>query len=79
MTLALSYSEEIALRCPALSARELRCLQMAADGESRRFVANAEGIHEGTVKNLWHTAAIKLGADNARHAIAQALRRGLIK
>ena len=52
---------------------------MAADGEDCRSSAQRLGVSTGYVKNLRSFAATNLGADNTTHAVAQALRRGIIK
>ncbi len=53
-------------------------LQLLADGEDYRRIAAALGLSLGTLKNHAKTLCEKLGADNKTHAVAMALRRGLI-
>jgi len=60
-----------------LSSRQLEVLQLVAQGQSNREIAQALVLTEGTVAN--HVTAIlaKLGVDNRAAAVAHALRRGL--
>lgn len=74
-----SITEAEAMRHPELTPRELEALQLAADGETCGSTAQRLGLAEGTVKHFRHSALLKLGADHTAHAVAQALRRGLIK
>lgn len=62
-----------------LTAHELELLQALADGDG--YIAVARNWHNtlGTVKNTSKRMLNKLGADNKTHAVALALRRGLIK
>ena len=61
-----------------LSWDEIRLLQLAADGNVYHQIAEQMKIKPGYVKHLSLRAQIKLGADNRTHAVAQALRKGLI-
>jgi DNA-binding NarL/FixJ family response regulator len=61
-----------------LTPREVQALQLAAEGERYHGVAKALGLAPASVKNIWHNAEIKLGADTLTQAVAMALRRGLI-
>jgi DNA-binding CsgD family transcriptional regulator len=61
-----------------LTAREIRILQCAADGEDCKGTAELIGLAPGTVKQLRHKIALKLGAETVHHAVAQALRRRII-
>jgi DNA-binding CsgD family transcriptional regulator len=61
-----------------LTRRETQVLQLAADGQSRKEVALVLGISLHTVKTQGNTAREKLGAANTSHAVAIALRQGLI-
>jgi DNA-binding NarL/FixJ family response regulator len=67
-----------AFRTRELSKQEIVIIQMAADGETVDSTAGLLQICKQTVKNHRHLAVLKLGADNTTHAVAQALRRGLI-
>lgn len=75
----LSLRESLVIQYPRLTRREIEALQMAADGEDCRSSAQRLGVSTGYVKNLRSFAATNLGADNTTHAVAQALRRGIIK
>jgi DNA-binding NarL/FixJ family response regulator len=61
-----------------LTKQELRLLQLAADGLVYHQIAEEMNIKPGYVKHVSLRAQIKLGADNRTHAVAQALRKGLI-
>ena len=62
-----------------LTAQQTEILQKLADGDRYADVALAIGKTEGTVKNVMHRMLQELGADNSRHAIAQAFRAGLLR
>jgi DNA-binding NarL/FixJ family response regulator len=62
-----------------LTPDQISILQLLADGDRYRDVALAIGKTEGTVKNVMHRLLQEIGADNSRHAIAQAFRAGLLK
>jgi DNA-binding NarL/FixJ family response regulator len=62
-----------------LSAAQAEILQKLADGDRYADVALATGRSEGTIKNIMHQMLQELGADNSRHAIAQAFRAGLLR
>lgn len=64
------------LTCP--TEREIRFLQALADGFEYAHIAYNEGMALASVKNLAKLICDKLGADNKTHAVAMALRRGLI-
>jgi DNA-binding NarL/FixJ family response regulator len=63
---------------PGLTARELRVLRLIADGHQTREVARELSYSERTVKSVLHDAATKLHARSRSHAVAQAVRSGLI-
>lgn len=63
----------------ALTNRELEVLELAASGLSNRDLARALVVSEATVKTHLHHAFIKLRADNRQTAIANAVKRGLIR
>ena len=58
-----------------LTVRELELLQAVADGKSNKQM----GKSEQSVKNQLTLIFAKLQADNRAHAVAIALRRGLIR
>jgi DNA-binding CsgD family transcriptional regulator len=61
-----------------LTRRETQVLQLAADGQTRKEVALVLGVSLHTVKTQGNMAREKLGASNTSHAVAIALRQGLI-
>jgi LuxR family quorum sensing-dependent transcriptional regulator len=61
-----------------LTARELECLAWAAQGKSEWEMARILGISEHTAEKHLINARVKLGAVNRVHAVATALRRGVI-
>lgn len=63
---------------PVLNVLELTTLQGAADGETSKETAGREFYSEDTVKTAMKTARAKLGAKNRTHAVAIAIRTGLI-
>jgi PAS domain S-box-containing protein len=61
-----------------LSARECQVLQLAADGGSRRHIAEVLIISAGTVKSHFENIYAKLGVSDRAAAVAAGIRRGLI-
>lgn len=61
-----------------LSAREQDVLRLIADGHGTREVAAQLCYSERTIKNVLHDVATKLGARSRSHAVAHAVRAGLI-
>jgi DNA-binding NarL/FixJ family response regulator len=61
-----------------LSDREQRVLTLIAEGHLTRDVATELCYSERTVKNVLHDVATKLNARSRSHAIAYAVREGLI-
>ncbi|PYE30101.1 DNA-binding CsgD family transcriptional regulator [Rhizobium sp. PP-CC-3G-465] len=57
---------------------ELICLRFASLGKTTDEIAKLSGYTSDTVNSYIKTAIRKLGADNRVHAIAEAIRRGLI-
>jgi DNA-binding NarL/FixJ family response regulator len=62
----------------AVSKRELRILRLLADGLSTIEVASEMAYSESTVKGAIHELTTRLGLRNRTHAVAYALRAGLI-
>ncbi|TCL87259.1 DNA-binding CsgD family transcriptional regulator [Rhizobium sp. PP-WC-2G-219] len=58
---------------------ELACLRFASFGKTTDEIAKATGYTPDTVNSYIKTAIRKLEADNRVHAIAEAIRRGLIR
>jgi LuxR family transcriptional regulator, quorum-sensing system regulator BjaR1 len=62
-----------------LTSRENEVLRWVANGKSAREVSEILNIAKRTVDEHVQTAIRKLGATNRTHAVALALRDGLIK
>lgn len=61
-----------------VSARELELLQLIADGRGNRQIARELFLSEETVKTHVQRVLRKLQAESRAHAVAIALRNGLI-
>lgn len=61
-----------------LTARELDVLKLVAQGQSNKRVGAALSISEETVKTHMKSILPKLGANDRTHAVALALRRGVL-
>lgn len=61
-----------------LNEREQQVLRLIADGHGTREVAAAMSYSERTIKNVLHDVVTKLGARSRSHAVAHAVRAGLI-
>ncbi len=61
-----------------LTQRQRQILEMLADGRSTTFAADALGLGEETVKTHTKNLMGRIGARNRAHAVALALRQGLI-
>lgn len=61
-----------------LGERELRALRLLADGCDTREIASHLCYSERTVKGIIGTVTERLGVRNRTHAVAHALRHGLI-
>jgi LuxR family transcriptional regulator, quorum-sensing system regulator BjaR1 len=62
----------------ALSPREAEALQWAAEGKSEREIGERMRISEHGVDKHMRSARLKLGATSRTHAVAEAIRQGLI-
>lgn len=71
------YAAEIASRM-GLTQGELRCIEFASRGLTSQDIAETSGYAFETVNSYLKSATRKLGAENRPHAVAEALRRGLI-
>jgi LuxR family quorum sensing-dependent transcriptional regulator len=61
-----------------LSPREREALQWAAEGKSEREIGEHMGISEHGVDKHMRSARLKLGTTSRTHAVAEAIRQGLI-
>lgn len=61
-----------------LTPREQEVLRLIAEGLATREVAMKLSYSERTIKNVLHDVAMKLGARSRSHAVAHAVREGLI-
>ena len=64
---------------PAVSPRELQCLRLTADGLTSDDIARRLGLSVHTANQYLANVAEKLNAANRVHAVAKALREGLIE
>jgi len=62
-----------------LTAREIAILRLIADGNSNKQIADRLSIGEATVKSHMTNILSKLRANDRTHAVAIALRRGIIE
>jgi len=63
---------------PVMSRRETECLRLAAEGRTSEEIAAKLGLSVHTANQYIATTARKLNAVNRMHAVAKALRAGLI-
>jgi DNA-binding NarL/FixJ family response regulator len=61
-----------------LTEREQKVLRLIAEGHGTREVAQRLSYSERTIKNILHDVATKLGARSRSHAVAHAVRAGII-
>jgi DNA-binding NarL/FixJ family response regulator len=66
------------LRLNGLAAREVEVLRLVADGWDTSEIAQQLAYSERTVKNVLHDVTTRLQLRNRSHAVAYALRQGLI-
>lgn len=65
-------------KLPSVSKRELECLRLTADGLTSDDIASALGLSVHTANQYLTNSTHKLNAVNRIHAVAKALRCGLI-
>jgi DNA-binding CsgD family transcriptional regulator len=70
---------EAAARPPQVTKRELECLKLTANGLTSGQIATALKLSVHTTNQYLTSVGQKLGADNRVHAVAKALRSGLIE
>lgn len=61
-----------------LSTRDVNVLRLLADGRSTSDIAVDLAYSESTIKNIIHDLVHQLGARNRAHAVAMAIRAGVI-
>lgn len=61
-----------------LTEREIEVLLLASHGRRISEIANALSLHPGTIRKHLDTARSKLGALNRTHAVAEAMRLGIL-
>ncbi|WP_025355708.1 helix-turn-helix transcriptional regulator [Kutzneria albida] len=66
------------LNAASLGEREIAVLRLLSEGRDTGEIASQLGCSERTVKNTLFAAAKRLGAHNRVHAVAHALRAGII-
>jgi DNA-binding NarL/FixJ family response regulator len=66
------------LNLTGLSARETDVLRLVADGLATRDIARTLAYSERTVTNILHDITTRFQLENRSHAVAYALRQGLI-
>jgi DNA-binding NarL/FixJ family response regulator len=62
----------------ALSPRDVSVLRLLSDGQSTADIAVDLAYSESTIKNIIHDLVHQLGARNRAHAVAMAIRAGVI-
>lgn len=67
------------VEAPELPTRQQEALQLAADGLTKDQIADELGISEGTVHEYLKRLRRRLHARNTAHAVAIALRLGVIE
>lgn len=75
---AVALAGEGAASVPPVSKRELECLQYTAEGYTSEEIAALLGLSVHTANQYLATCARKLNAVNRMHAVAKAMRAGLI-
>ena len=66
------------LRASGMADREVRILRLVADGLDTREIAHELSYSERTVKNVLHDVTTRFHLRNRSHAVAYAVREGLI-
>jgi DNA-binding NarL/FixJ family response regulator len=61
-----------------LTGREIEVLKLVADGFDTAEIANELAYSERTIKNIIHDVTARLNLRNRSHAVAYAVRQGLI-
>jgi two-component system, NarL family, nitrate/nitrite response regulator NarL len=82
MALQSGVLDQIRLRAPepvTLSPRERELLELATEGITSAEIARRLCLSPNTVKTYWQRLYEKLGANDRASAIAEAIRRGLLR
>ena len=66
------------LTLAVLNKREVEVLRLVADGFDTAEIASSLSYSERTIKNITHDVTMRLNLRNRTHAVAYALRQGLI-
>ncbi|MEV8424504.1 helix-turn-helix transcriptional regulator [Streptomyces niveus] len=66
------------LHFTGLAPREVDVLRLVADGHDTAEIATRLGYSERTIKNILHSVMTRLQLRNRSHAVAYAMRQGLI-
>ncbi|MFD4113225.1 response regulator transcription factor [Streptomyces niveus] len=66
------------LHFTGLAPREIDVLRLVADGHDTGEIATRLGYSERTIKNILHSVMTRLQLRNRSHAVAYAMRQGLI-
>lgn len=66
------------LTLSGLTEREIEVLRLVADGYDTAEIANSLAYSERTIKNVIHDVTARLNLRNRSHAVAYAVRQGLI-
>jgi DNA-binding NarL/FixJ family response regulator len=61
-----------------LSEREIDVLRMLAEGHDTAAIANSLAYSDRTIKNIIHDVTVRLNLRNRSHAVAYAVKSGLI-
>lgn len=61
-----------------LTRREISVLSLIADGRSTAEIAQTLNYSEKTIKNILHSMTVRLGLRNRAHAVAYAVRAGIV-
>lgn len=75
---ALTAGEPLSIVEP-MTVKEIRLLQLVAEGYSNKALSDKLCVSESTVRTHLRNINVKLGADNRTHAVSLARRHGLIR
>jgi DNA-binding NarL/FixJ family response regulator len=71
-------ADEVAAGPPVLTARQTSVLSLVADGLGNAAIARELAVSQHTVKNVLYEVMGRLQASNRSHAVARAVRAGII-